>query len=403
MKLRQSPFPFKACLRLMAPVLCFFLLVGCATLSPTDETPGWFKPENRRSHDAQHLYFTAKESARSLDQARQGTLTSIRGEIAKYIFSEVRVSESDRASRVSIESAVELREVETFAEHHARVGGQWIVWMVGRYPRSEYDRIQERLVAGVTLEAKWREAQSAINRQQFDNGERLLIEIIHSYDKALRVPFELEATKLELASLYLKQGRGLRARQWITDVQKTTTLPTWRSRADVLGGQVPPVSLCDAFDGQMVGIYCGRRADGVLLFDTALAQALNTRLVQQGVRTVLARGSELADIQIIDAEAARRVAGKFRSVSADVLFLLMLDIDSSRTGAKINIPGSSSQTDALDARLTYWIIGVSDGQILVSDTTRGFSHLPEGMLNTVLTHRRHLPSHASAIAEGLGK
>jgi len=402
MKSRRSLFPFKVCLRLMAPVLCFFLFPGCATLSPTDETPGWFT--NHQPHGSQHLYFPAKgESAQSLQQARQNALKSIQGEIARYIFSEVRVSESDRAFRISIESAVELREVETFAEHHAQAGRQWTVWILGRYPRAEYNIIRARLEAGVALDAKWREAQSAINRQQFTDGERLLTEIIDSYDKALRVPFELEAAKLELAALYLRQNRGLRARQWITDVQKTTSLPAWRSRADVLAGQVPPISLGDAFDGLAVGIYCGTRKDGVLSFDSDLAQVLNTRLAQHGIRTVLARQSALANTQVIDDEASKRVAEMLRAQSADVVFLLLLDVDSSKTGRKISIPGSDSQTDALDARLTYWIVRVSDGQILVSDTTPGFSHSLAGMLNTVLTHRRHLPSHAPAIAEGLGK
>lgn len=397
----NSIAPSRAFARVTALLSFPLILSGCATLTPRNETPGWFTSPRR--HDSSHLYFPAKsEGAPSIQQARLDALTSIKTQIAKYIYSEVRVGEGDHISGSPIMGSVDLHEVEPFAVHHARVAGQWTVWMLGRYPRSEYERIRDRLEVGVALETKWREAQSAINRQQFKEGERLLSEILDSYDKALRVSFNLEAVKLELAQIYLNQNRGLRARQWIADVQKTSPLAAWRSKADLLAGQVPPVSLGDAFDGQTVGIYSATKKDGPVTFDSGLAQELSARLAQHGIQTVLPQQSVIGSKQIIDTEATERVVSMLQSLSADVVILLLLEVDSSKTGKKVRIPGSTSYVNELDARLTYWIIRASDGLLLASDSTSGFSHSPRRLLTTVLTHRRHLPQHAPAIAEGLG-
>jgi hypothetical protein len=41
--------------------------------------------------------------------------------------------------------------------------------------------------------------------------------------------------------------------------------------------------------------------------------------------------------------------------------------------------------------------------VLASDSTVGLSHAPAGMLNTILTHRRHLLRYAPTIDEGLSQ
>jgi hypothetical protein len=332
--------------------LGLLVLCGCTTSGATiGEPPWWLDPQQ---HGAQHLYFKAKgESRGSLEAARQKALVSIQAQIAKYIFTEIRLLETDTTSRVSIESAIEVREVEAFKEDQARSGSHWIVWMLGRYPRSEYDRIRHRLEIGMKLDEQWRKAQSAANRQQTTEAESLLLGVIESYDKALRTSFELEAVKLELAALYLKQNSGLKARQWITDVQKSTVQQEWRKRADVLASQMPPFTLKDAFEGQTVGVYCCSRKDGQLSVNVGLLQQLNARLTSDGIRTVAVREFIQTDSNVIDDTAITRIVAVVGEQKAAVVFLALCEIDSNKSDGKVGILGTTVQTVAYDAKLTY--------------------------------------------------
>jgi hypothetical protein len=175
----------------------------------------------------------------------------------------------------------------------------------------------------------------------------------------------------------------------------------WRKRVDVLASQLPPVSLRDAFEGQTVGIYCGKRKDGQFSINLDLIQELNARLAKDGIRALAVRELFQAGGSAIDDSAIKRIAANVHNQKADVLLLVLCDIDSAKTGKKIDIPGSTAQTDAYDARLTYWVVRTHDSRVLASDSTVGFSNTPAGMLNTILTHRRHLPSYAPTIAEAL--
>ncbi len=391
------------CMVTLVLPLCFLVPCGCTSIGFQPETPAWW--HNPQKHGPRHLYFKAKgESNDSLETARRNAIRSVQTQIAQYIFAEVHVSETDnKSSQTTIKSAIEVREVEAFKEDQARSGGRWIIWMLGRYPRSEYERIRQRLETAMELDQEWRKAQSAVNRQQTTEAERLLLYIIRSYDKALRTSFELEAVKLELAALYLKQDRGLKARQWITDVQKTTMRSKWRQRADVLASQLPPVTLKDAFDEQTVGILYYTRKDGQVSLNLDLLQELNSRLSKDGIRTVTAHEVINKGQKAFDNSAIKHIAATMRTKKANVCLLILCAVDSSKTGEKIDIPGSTSQIDAYDARMTYWVIRTLDSRVLASNSTIGFSNTTIGMLNTILTHRRHLPSYAPSIAEGLGK
>ena len=252
------------------------------------------------------------------------------------------------------------------------------------------------------IESLWSRAQSAVNGQQDSAGEEMLLNIITSYDKALRVSFDIDAVKLELASLYLRQNRGLKARQWIVDVQKSATNDEWRDKADVLFAQVPSLSARDVFAGSNVGIYCCTRKDGLVTINGDMAQALNARLAGYGIKTVTTPELIQKTNGVFDGDSMRQIASTFLSQKSDVVFLTLLDIDSSKEGGKVKIPGTDAQVDAYDARLVYWVVRSKDGLLMASDSTVGFSTAPNGLLNTILTHQRHLPRHAAVIAEGLG-
>jgi hypothetical protein len=157
-----------------------------------------------------------------------------------------------------------------------------------------------------------------------------------------------------------------------------------------------------AFGGQVVGIYSCISSNGKVSADPEGTRALTQWLVKNGVHTTTASKSLPRKDVAFDSQGAKRIAEAFKSRKADVVFATLLDVDSSKTGAKVGIPGSSEVVDALDATLSYCIIRTSDGRILATDRTTGYSSDRASMLNVVLTHQRHLPSHAPEIANDLG-
>jgi hypothetical protein len=78
-----------------------------------------------------------------------------------------------------------------------------------------------------------------------------------------------------------------------------------------------------------------------------------------------------------------------------------MDVDSSRTGKKIDIPFSNAKGDALDAYLRYTVVRVADSKVLAADMTSGYSSNPAHMLTVIFTHQRHLPKYAVQVANGL--
>jgi hypothetical protein len=275
--------------------------------------------------------------------------------------------------------------------------------MLGRYPRSEYDRIRTRLENGAQLDRQWQEAQSAANRQQMADAEKLLIAIIGSYDTALHMSFDLEAAKLELASLYLRQNRGLKARQWIGDVQKGTANREWRKQADELAKQVLPISVRDAFDGRTIAVYCCARSTGQFSIDMNLAGALTAGLIKESVQTITLHDLVQTGRDGIDDAALGLIACSVEPKKADAVFIVLLDIDKAKSGTQVQIPGTHSEADVFDARLTYYVVRTPDGRVLATGSTVGMATSIEGMVSTILTNRHHLPSHAPDIAEALGR
>ena len=386
---------------LRAAVVCL-ALAGC--VSPDAETfrPTWW--DNPHKHDSEFLYFKAEgQSAVSLEQARQEALKEVKAHVAEYICDEVKVQRDDSELRAVFKSKsmAELRGVEVFDESDARSGGSWTVWMLGRYPRPEYNRVRQKMERGTHLEHLWKEAQAAVNMQKEESAEKLLLEVIHTYDQALNMSFAVEAAKLELAGVYVKQNRSMKARQWTGDVQNSATDGVWRRRADELIAKLPVLSARDAFDGKTVGVYCSVRKDGVATPDLSLAQELNARLLKEQVKTVQAPDGGMPGRDLFDTGAAKMFSDAFAPLHADAVLVVVLDVDTRKTGTKVAIPFSNEQVDALDAALRYLVIRVSDGVILASDSTSGYSTNGAYLMSVMMTHPRHLPKYAPLIAAGL--
>jgi hypothetical protein len=376
------------------------LLYGCASSRSRVSGPIWW--DNPHQHDSEHLYFKAEGmSAVGLEQARQNALRAIQAQGAGYVYTEIRSLNGVQESQASYESTVELRELEVFAEEEARNRSGWTVWMLGRYPRSEYNRIREKMECGAQLERQWKEAQSAVNRQQMQEAERLLGAIIETYDTGLRMSFALEAVKLELAGLYLRQNRGLTAKHWLLDVQKSTLDKTWRAKAADMLSRMPAFSCKDAFEGKAVGVYCCRGENGVVSADPRLTQELSGRLMKDGITVILLPEATPSLVESMDAAATKRITDAFKPFKVDAVFVTVLDVDTSKTGSQVSIPFTTEKIEALDATLRYMVVRSADGAILASDSTAGYSHAVPGMVAVMLTHPRHLPNYATVIAEGL--
>lgn len=375
-------------------MLC--LLPGCQA-PRSSQIPSWWQDPHR--HDNQHLYFKAEGvSSRSYEQARAEAREILRGKLSKFILDDL----ADARLSPDGLNAFPLQELDvSFGDEEGRIGGYYHVWLLGLFPRSEYDLIRQRLEKGRTLGRAWAKAQSALNREQAAEAEKWLLAIIKAYDSALRPSFAAEEVKLALAGLYLGQRRGLKARQWIEDVQASTTDSAWRARANELLGQVPEVSLKDAFEDKRVGIYCCARTDGKMATDPLLAQELETRLAKDGVLTVGHSGLIPAATDSLDAMSLKRIAATLRAQKADVAFVLVLDIDT--TGVPVKVPGAEIAVKPWGAKLTYHVVRTSDGKILASESTVGSANVRPGLVNAILTLPRHLPRHAAGIAEGLGQ
>ena len=374
-----------------------FALTGCQA-PRSNQIPSWWQDPHR--HDDQFLYFKAEGvSSRSYEQAREEARKILQTKLSEYILADQEMVKRQQADLADFP----LPELDvSFRDDEGRLAGTYHVWLLGRFPRSEYEAIRLRLEKGRKLGEAWARAQSALNRQQAAEAEKLLLTIIKVYDSALRPSFAAEEAKLALAGLYLGQQRGLKARQWIEDVQASTTDPAWRARANELLGQVPAISLKDAFESKRVGLYGCARTNGKTAFDSRLTQELGTRLAKDGIQTVV-RSSLIPLTEGFDDGALKQIAAALHAQKADVALVLLLDIDTSKTGVRVAIPGTDATTTALDAKLTYFVVRTSDGCVLAADNTAGQSSGWAGMINAILTHRRHLPSYAAAIAEGLGQ
>lgn len=387
-----------------ATAVCALVLgaAGCLTPALEPSPPAWWTDPH--AHDSAHLYFKARgDSSASLEAARAAALDSIRTQIAGYLFTEVSVSDTGREARLSVATAVDLREVESFREDDAVRPRGWTVWMLGRYPRAEYEAIRARLEEGGRLRLAWGEAQRALNAHLATEAERALNGILDSYDRALRVPFTVDEVRLELAGLYVGQGgaRG-KAKALLRDIANHASDARILARARDLERRLnqQPFDAREAFGDRLVGLSGWARRGGRIEAEGSLVGELNGRLAKYGVRTVScdAGGSVPG---ALDAAAITSIAAGMAQQDAAAGLIVCLEVDPDRTGTTVQVPGGSP-VEALDAKLSYWVVRVPDGAVLAAGAAAGFSRDVGAMVWEIVTYRDWLPAQAPAIAAGLG-
>ena len=367
------------------------LLLFGLTVSAWAEPPSWWN--NPRRHDASHLYFKAKgESATSEQAARMDALDGVRRQVSDYI-----EASGEGAGRF------ELRGIESYGEASERLPiGRWVVYMLGRYPVSEYEKIRGRIESAEALGNHWNLAQSELNRGEYSKAEARMKSIVAGFDQALSPGFALENVKRSLAGLYLKQTPPavLEARKWIQDVRKSTSEPGWRRQAEDMERNLPPISLYDAFGAGKVGLFCCVRDAQPVRASSELLVEAAARFSSAGVETVRLVPTDIDQAALLfDAGSAGPLLLAAQAAGAETALAILLTIDPAKTGRKIEV-FDGVQMDALDATLYYYVIRVADGQILCSDKTQGISITgAKSFLNTVFTHRNHLPKYAPDIAE----
>lgn len=395
---QMSRFQKKNCCSL-ACVLATWILVGLPSGTYADP-PSWWK--NPHQHDESHLYFKAKgESAVSEQEARNDALNSVKTQVAEYIQSTV----APDSPFGSVSSRFDLHEVEVFGEEPQRSGmGRWIVYILGRYPRSEYDKIREKIELADLLGRDWTAAQSALNQGALAQAEPLLRQIISKYDQALAPSFALEDVKLKLAGLYLKREPPsvLEARKWIQDVRKSTSETGWRQQAEGMERNLTPISLYDAFGQKKVGLLCCVRDAKPIRNSTELLTEAVSRLAGAGVATIRLEPDDIAQAAgLFSAGSVGPLVTQAKADGAEAVLAILLVVDPAKTGEKVTV-FDDVQMETRDATVYYRVIRVSDGQVLCADKTQGYSRSgPKSLLNTVFTYRNHLPKYAATIAESL--
>lgn len=324
---------------------------------------------------------------------------SVQRQIVEYILSEVTVS-----GRVAIysdyEGVVPLSQIEAMGHpEDARIGSRWYVWMLGRYPVTEYERLRRRVEIARELESIRADALSRMSRQDYLNAELLFIKIVNDYPKALKPSFALESAKLDLSTVYLRQGKNLKARQWALDVRNGTNDSAWRKKAYDFLAIIPEVNLKDAFSGKVVGVVCLRGEETGYTLDPDLGTSLQNRISAAGVMVMNMDLSLPQSVGPVDIAYITETCSTLASVGVDALIIVKLTTDSARTGKQQEEFGVVK--DIIDSRMNYWVVRVHDGQVLAADQTVGYSKNIDAMLQVVLSHRRHLPMHAVRIADAL--
>jgi hypothetical protein len=123
--------------------------------------------------------------------------------------------------------------------------------------------------------------------------------------------------------------------------------------------------------------------------------------LKEQVKTVQSPAGLAVGNDLFDTGATKVFSNAFTPLHADGVLVVVLDVDTSKTGTKVGLPFSNDTVDAMDAVLRYMVIRVSDGAVLASDSTPGYSTNGSYLMTVILTHPRHLPKYAPVIADGL--
>jgi hypothetical protein len=395
---QMSVFYKRAAIRL---ILIFGIwLAGCMPDVWAGCEPTWW--DNPHQHDEWHLYFKAKgESAVSEQEAWNNALSGVRKLVAEYIQTSVAMD----SLYGNISNRFDLHEIEVRDDPVCRSTlGQWTVYMLARYPRSEYDKIREKIELADQLHRDWAAAQSALNQDDLTQADSLLKKIIAGYDQALSPLFAIEDVKLKLAGLYLKQNPPsvLEARKWIQDVLKSTSKTEWRQQAEEMGRTLPPITLHDAFGNRKVGLFCCIRDAQPARLSPELLEEAAARLAGSSVATVRLIPKDVAQAaDLFNAGSAAPLIASAKAAGAEAVLAILLVVDPAQTGQKVDV-FDGVQREAWDATVYYMVLRVLDGQLVCADKTLGCSHFgAKSLLNPVFAHRNHLPKYAPTIAESL--
>lgn len=387
--------------RVMVSIAFIVILVCCVSCTTHNHTvitnPPWFDNPNPEYKD--DLYFVARASSQeSHEDARQQAQRSIRIQIAERIATRVKVG--SEASTV-MDSEAEIRNVSIRDEEYIRTKTEWIVWMMCAYPKKEYQAIMGQIDLGRELIRSWSSARSAIDREEFADAESQLLAIIDSYERAGHLPFKRDSVKLELVRLYSKQGRAMKAWQWLRDVENNTSDSDIKKQAATLVISLPKPTARDAFEGKSVALYCFTQKEGMVEQDIRLEQSFNAHFLRSGVKAAPITTVVPPVHGLQDEPWCVKAASAANTVSADAVLAVLLVIDTKKTGQMVDIPFSNAKMPALDARVTYAVIRVEDNVIITGGSTSGISDNIDALVNVIMTHRDHLPQKAIAINQAL--
>jgi hypothetical protein len=388
--------------RISSLLLILWVFGGCQSLS-TPNPPIWWG-DNARRHDdlgtrGGHLYFTAHARSRiSLEAARQEAMRSIQRQVAEYILTDIDIRDDLIAQQAGTEGAVLLQAIEQFEFDSVLYQGSWWVWLMGRYPLTEYESIRRRQDIAQRLRINWAEAQSLVNRRQWIDAEPLLLIINADFDEALNPGFDVAEVKLSLASIYFQQHLVLQGRKWLEDVAEGSLDPKWRQIARERLVSAPAITIRDAFVSGPLMVVGFRQGGHGFVYDAELTSEMAQRARQRQVPNVVALDrAEAVGLMDLDSSALTRMGSAHPS---GALLIAKLSVDGSKTGKSESLPDiMGGGTRRLhDAMLAYQLVRLRDGDVLLADNTIGFSENWQRLITVIMGNQRHLPGHAFRLA-----
>ena len=374
-------------------------LCGCVTtpvVVRTFEPPAWFVDAHKTDHA--HVYFKEiGESRMGASDSRADARRRLEISTRDYILDESDAREVGGDTR----NAFSLSGLEIFHESEPRrESGRWKVYILGRLPRVEYDRIVSRIRLGRQLTGKWGDAQSMVSAGNHSEAIGVLENLIKKFDSSLDLRFRKVDAEWLVAQACLRSGNTMRARRVLIELQNCEDSRIARRAVEKLK-QLPNPGPKDYFHGLDVVLVTGKKKSGKIVNCRELQEELKGRLIHEGYRLLAPKG------EYIDKVSAGLQTGDFtdltQSVGGNVVFLALLSVDEEKFGKMVSIPFSEGKMPAIDSSLFYYVIRSDNGAVIVSGKTQTASNgslkrAISGLANTILTHRNHLPASGHLIS-----
>jgi len=340
--------------------------------------PDWWISKRLTNEAGQpHLYFYAKGERSTEQGAREQAVSSIRRQIADYILSRYQLELLGGEKQASSPPQIDVTRVEISGEKALKSLGKWTVYMCGRYPRSEYERVVGMLELGRTLGRRYRSGKSLYHQGAYKDAIRILESEIAQHGETPFVEHDIEASKILLGDSWLACNSPLsaaKARQYYQDVLNTSLSSSWKRTARERYAKLPdPPRLWNVrnkFGGKSVGLLCLRDEGQGWGPYSSLAMIL-----EQDCRDVLLTEVNLAglvsaaDSAVVYSGSVHPLIRAGRQRRTDLVLAVLVSTDPDKRGQHAVAYGVTRE--AIDTTVRFFVVRVSDGRSVYTGEFKG--------------------------------